>query len=122
VGDLHKLYYRIGEVSKIVGVEPYVLRHWEQQFRSVRPTKSPKGHRVYTKRDVQTLLRVKHLVHEQKFTLAGARKRLREQGVEEDDGGGAALSKATIETLRAVRAEAIEVLALLDRADADLRR
>ncbi len=77
-----KLYYRIGEVAHIVGVEPHVLRYWESEFRSIRPQKSTKGRRVYTRRDVEKLLDVKELLYNQGFTSAGARKRLREKGLE----------------------------------------
>ena len=73
-----KLYYRIGEVAAIVGVEPHVLRYWETEFRSIRPQKSRKGQRIYSRRDVERLLRVKDLLYNQGFTIAGARKRLRE--------------------------------------------
>src|SRR5689334_7753467 len=74
--ELVKLYYRIGEVSEIVGVQPHVLRYWETEFRSIRPQKSSKGQRVYSRRDVEKLLRVKDLLRNQGFTIAGARKRL----------------------------------------------
>ena len=77
-----KLYYRIGEVSEIVGVEPHVLRYWETEFRSIRPQKSRKGQRIYSRRDVDKLLKVKELLYSQGFTIAGARKRLREGGAE----------------------------------------
>ena len=73
-----KLYFRIGEVAGIVGVEPHVLRYWEREFRSIRPTKSARGQRVYSRRDVEKLLRVKDLLKNQGFTIAGARKRLSE--------------------------------------------
>ena len=72
-----KLYYRIGEVAEIVGVEPHVLRYWETEFRSIRPSKSAKGQRVYSRRDVEKLLKVKDLLYSHGFTIAGARKRLR---------------------------------------------
>ena len=77
-----KLYYRIGEVSDIVGVEPHVLRYWETEFRSIRPQKSRKGQRIYSRKDVDKLLRVKDLLYTHGFTIAGARKRLREGGEE----------------------------------------
>ena len=77
-----KLYYRIGEVAGIVGVEPHVLRYWETEFKSIRPQKSRKGQRIYSRKDVQKLLRVKDLLYGQGFTIAGARKRLRERGEE----------------------------------------
>lgn len=79
---LVKLYYRIGEVAEIVGVEPHVLRYWESEFRSIRPQKSRKGQRIYSRRDVEKLLRVKDLLYTQGFTIAGARKRLRAAGWE----------------------------------------
>ena len=78
--ELIKLYYRIGEVSDIVGVQPHVLRYWETEFRTIRPQKSSKGQRVYSRRDVEKLLRVKDLLKNQGFTIAGARKRLSEPG------------------------------------------
>ena len=71
-----KLYFRIGEVAGIVGVEPHVLRYWEREFRSIRPTKSARGQRVYSRRDVENLLRVRELLYTQGFTIAGARKQL----------------------------------------------
>ncbi len=77
-----KLYFRIGEVAGLVGVEPHVLRYWEREFRSIRPTKSAKGQRVYSRRDVENLLRVRELLYAEGFTIAGAKKRLLKAGVE----------------------------------------
>jgi DNA-binding transcriptional MerR regulator len=74
-----KLYFRIGEVANLVGVEPHVLRYWEREFRSIRPTKSAKGQRVYSRRDVESLIRVRELLYGQGFTIAGARRRLRDK-------------------------------------------
>src|SRR5271154_27809 len=74
-----KLYFRIGEVAGLVGVEPHVLRYWEREFRSIRPSKSAKGQRVYSRRDVENLLRVRELLYAQGFTIAGARKRLKDK-------------------------------------------
>lgn len=76
------MFFRIGEVSGIVGVEPHVLRYWESEFRSVRPNKSARGQRVYSRRDVETLLKVKELLYAHRFTIAGAKQKLREGGVE----------------------------------------
>src|SRR5581483_12483627 len=81
-----KLYFRIGEVAGIVGVEPHVLRYWEREFRTIRPTKSAKGQRVYSRRDVENLMRVRELLYRDGFTIAGARKRLQKAGVEPDEG------------------------------------
>jgi DNA-binding transcriptional MerR regulator len=77
-----KLYFRIGEVAGIVGVEPHVLRYWETEFRSIKPKKSAKGQRVYSRRDVETLLQVRELLYAHRFTIAGARRKLRDGGVE----------------------------------------
>jgi len=77
-----KLYFRIGEVAGLVGVEPHVLRYWEREFRSIRPTKSAKGQRVYSRRDVENLMRVRELLYAEGFTIAGAKKKLQRSGVE----------------------------------------
>lgn len=77
MGDLPpKLFFRIGEVAGLVGVEPHVLRYWEREFRSIRPTKSAKGQRVYSRKDVENLLRVRDLLYRDGFTIAGAKKKL----------------------------------------------
>lgn len=73
-----KLYFRIGEVSDIVGVKPYVLRYWESEFPDVRPTKSKSGQRLYKRRDVELLLRIRELLYQERFTINGARKRLKD--------------------------------------------
>ena len=72
-----KLYFKIGEVAAIVGVQPYVLRYWESEFSVVRPSKSRSKHRLYRRRDVETLLLIKRLLHDERFTIEGARKRLK---------------------------------------------
>ena len=68
-----KLYFRIGEVSDLVGVEPYVLRFWETEFPAVGPKKSGSGHRMYRRKEVELLLRIKYLLYEKKYTIEGAR-------------------------------------------------
>jgi DNA-binding transcriptional MerR regulator len=88
-----KLYFRIGEVAELVGVEPHVLRYWEREFRSIRPTKSAKGQRVYSRRDVENLMRVRELLYKEGFTIAGAKKKLlraEPSGVEAGAEAGAA--------------------------------
>ncbi len=83
-----KRYYRIGEVSKITGVKPYVLRYWETEFKWMVPQKSRSKQRLYQKRDIDTILLIKKLLHEQRYTIAGARKKLREMGVAKARGQG----------------------------------
>ncbi|NMB75640.1 MAG: MerR family transcriptional regulator [Myxococcales bacterium] len=71
-----KIYFKIGEVAEIVGVEPYVLRYWESEFPILRPSKSRSQQRLYRKRDVEVLLRIKKLLYEDLYTIAGAKKAL----------------------------------------------
>src|SRR5512134_44280 len=76
-----KRYYRIGEVSKITGVEAYVLRYWESQFRWMAPAKSRSQQRLYRQRDIDVIQLIKRLLYEERFTIAGAKRKLRELGV-----------------------------------------
>jgi DNA-binding transcriptional MerR regulator len=102
-----KLYYRIGEVAGLVGVEPHVLRYWESEFPTVRPQKSRSGQRVYSRRDVETLMRVKDLLYAQRFTIAGARQRLR-SSLEPDAAISIKLDERTLaEASHDVRSDAV---------------
>lgn len=74
----NRLFFRIGDVADILGVQPYVLRYWESQFRVIRPKKSQSGHRVYSKSDVEVALLVKRLLYEERYSIEGARKKLQE--------------------------------------------
>lgn len=78
-----KLYYRIGEVAEVVGVETHVLRYWESEFGSIRPQKSARGQRVYSHKDLEKLIRVKELLHRDGYTIAGARKKLQSGEISE---------------------------------------
>ena len=78
-----KIYFKIGEVSEIIGVEPYVLRYWETEFDLLKPSKAPSRHRLYKKRDVELLLDIKRLLYSDGFTIEGARKKLKENKKEE---------------------------------------
>ncbi len=71
-----KLFYKIGEVSKIVDVEPYVLRYWETEFPFLRPRKSKSGQRIYVKKDIEVLLKIKRLLYQERYTIEGVRKKL----------------------------------------------
>lgn len=108
-----KLYFKIGEVSEILGVEPYVLRYWETEFPQLTPKKSGTGHRLYRRKDVELLVRIKHLLYEERFTIEGARQNLR---------GGAPTSRATSsaqqslfpeDPLPDIRRELAEILEML---------
>ena len=73
-----KFHFKIGEVSRILGVKPYVLRFWETEFR-ITPAKNRSQHRVYKRQEVETLLEIKHLLYEERFTIEGARAKLKER-------------------------------------------
>ena len=73
-----KQYFKIGEVSEILNVEPYVLRYWESEFKILKPTRTRARQRLYHKRDLELLMEIKHLLYDEKFTIAGAKKRLQE--------------------------------------------
>jgi DNA-binding transcriptional MerR regulator len=75
-----KLYFKIGEVAKLVGVKPYVLRYWETEFSIVRPGKTRSKHRLYRRKDVETLLEIRRLLYAERYTIEGAKRRLREGG------------------------------------------
>lgn len=75
-----KLYFKIGEVARIVGVKPYVLRYWETEFNMIRPGKTQSKHRLYRRRDIETLLEIKRLLHAERFTIDGAKKQLKTTG------------------------------------------
>jgi DNA-binding transcriptional MerR regulator len=102
-----KLYFKIGEVADLVGVEAYVLRFWESEFPTFSPKKTSSGHRVYRRKDVETVLQIKKLLYEKGYTIAGARKRLgtRRAG---------ALEERTEDTLERIRDELEDILTLLD--------
>lgn len=73
-----KQYFKIGEVSEILNVEPYVLRYWESEFKILKPTRTRARQRLYHKKDLELLMEIKHLLYDEKFTIAGAKKRLQE--------------------------------------------
>lgn len=73
-----KLFYKIGEVSRIAGVEPYVLRYWETEFPFLKPRKNRSGQRVYIRKDLELVLEIKKLLYEDRFTIEGVRKRFGE--------------------------------------------
>jgi len=101
-----KRYFRIGEVSRIVGVEPYVLRYWESEFPQIRPQRADTNQRTYQKKDLQVILEVKRLLYEEKLTIEGARRRLK-QGVSKNGVSQEQILKELKENLR-------EILKVLD--------
>lgn len=73
-----RIFFRIGDVAEIVGLKTYVLRYWETEFPVISPQKSATGQRVYRRSDVETLLMIKHLLYEERYSIEGARKRINE--------------------------------------------
>src|ERR1700735_2267304 len=95
-----KLYFRIGEVSRLAGIKPYVLRFWETEFSSLGPKKSGKGHRLYRRKDVELVLEIKRLLYDKRYTIEGARKfldsRSREAGSKSAESSGAKRPQAVL--------------------------
>ncbi len=91
-----KNLFRIGEVSRLTATKQFVLRYWETEFPMLQPVKSPKGHRLYRRQDIETVFVIKRLLYDEGFTIAGARRHLRDQGAEPNgsSGGTAAASEA----------------------------
>jgi DNA-binding transcriptional MerR regulator len=119
-GIAEKELFRIGEVSRITSTKPFVLRYWETEFPMLQPVKTPKGHRLYRREDIETVLEIKRLLYDEGFTIAGARRYLREHN------GGAAQdsprdprddSPSSIDrrVLRELRDELRAILTLLER-------
>ena len=99
-----KLYLRIVEVAELTGIQPYILRYWESEFGTLRPAKSRSGQRMYKRKDILAVLRIKELLYEQRFTIVGARRRLAaEEGT---------LPPTSLDSLRRLRDELKEISAL----------
>jgi DNA-binding transcriptional MerR regulator len=113
-----KLYFRIGEVSRLVGVQPYVLRYWETEFPALAPRKSGAGHRFYRRKDVELLLQIKQLLYEKRFTIEGARRHLESQTRTSRRARAAAAAQRDLfppeqAGLQGIRDELASILALL---------
>ena len=120
-----RLYFRIGDVSELLGVKPFVLRFWETEFPQLQPKKGATGHREYKRKDVELLLEIKRLLYDEGFTISGARKSLKDKGRvhrKKPAATGTAqmslISKSSHlqEKLDEVKKEIREILAMLKRA------
>jgi len=100
-----KLYFKIGEVAQLTGIQPYILRYWETEFGTLRPAKSRSGQRVYRRSDVLAVLRIKDLLYRQRFTIAGAKRHL---AAEERT-----LPRTFLDSLRRLKEELKEISVLL---------
>lgn len=103
-----KFYFKIGEVSQIAGVPPYVLRFWETEFRQIKPKRTDAGQRLYRRQDVVLVLRIKHLLHHRKFTIEGARQHLKKKS------GSTPEPASPSPDMAEVRAELIRIRDLID--------
>ena len=101
-----RLYFKIGEVSKITDLPAYVLRFWETEFSCIRPKRTSSGQRQYRKSDVEMILKIRQLLHEKKYTIQGAKQYLRGEKAEKPESAGGVLNE--------VRAELQRIRALLD--------
>lgn len=111
-----KLYYSISEVSDLVGVKAHVLRYWETQFKMLRPRKGRGGARMYRKREIETLFEIKQLLYDQRFTIAGARRRILDGTADDREQIELPFSKLEREEkLRALRKDMEGLLNLLHR-------
>ena len=124
----NKLFFKIGEVCEITDTQPYVLRYWESEFPALAPAKNSSGQRIYRRRDIDTVLRIKQLLYEEGFTIAGAKKRLESELAgrvdtpvpKEVQDAAAAAGDTPAESsgrtaLRQVKEQLREILTLLDR-------
>jgi DNA-binding transcriptional MerR regulator len=106
-----KRYFRIGEVSTITGIEPYVLRYWETEFPKINPARSRSGQRLYKRHDIEIILQIKDLLYDKKFTIAGAKRYLQQRRKESK----LASDDSQPLTLEQVRAELLAIRDLLSR-------
>ncbi|WP_310599023.1 MerR family transcriptional regulator [Desulfobulbus sp.] len=111
-----KIYFRIGEVSHLVGVDTHVLRYWESEFSLIKPFRGPSKQRLYRRQDVYNLLRIKQLLHDEGYTISGARKHLKQLGLDQHAGGAGNASGRIIDEslLMRIKQELREILAQLD--------
>jgi DNA-binding transcriptional MerR regulator len=101
-----KRYFRIGEVSRIIGVEPYVLRYWESEFPQIKPKRADSNQRTYQRKDLEQILEIKRLLYQEKMTIEGAKRRLRLKS-EKKPGVGS----MTLESLKDELEELLKILA-----------
>lgn len=108
-----KLYFRIGEVSSLCKLPAYVLRFWETEFPQLKPVKSSSGQRMYRRKDVETLLRIKTLLYGEGFTIAGARQQLRMEATSVKGQAPLPFPSHSVSDLRRIRHGLEEILTML---------
>src|SRR5262245_8742081 len=117
----NKLFFKIGEVCEITDTQPYVLRYWESEFPALAPAKNSSGQRIYRRRDIETVLRIKQLLYDEGFTIAGAKKRLEVELAGRPETPQSLAAEGVNEpgraALKQVREQLKEILTLLERND-----
>ena len=111
----NKLYFRIGEVSELAQTKPYVLRYWETEFPTLRPTKSATGHRLYRRQDVEMVLEIRRLLYEEGFTIEGARKYLAGNSGDALEGKSDVRSGLSDAQMQAIKRELEGILTIVSR-------
>jgi DNA-binding transcriptional MerR regulator len=114
---IEKDFYRIGEVSRLTALKPFVLRYWETEFPMLEPVKSSSGHRLYRQEDVEMVLRIKRLLYDEGFTIAGARRHLREQNGDGEGSGAAGIGGGSTSAATEGAAQLLSRKMLLDLRD-----
>jgi DNA-binding transcriptional MerR regulator len=109
-----KPFFKIGEAARLCALKPYVLRYWETEFHSIKPQKTRSGQRLYRRQDVELLLRIRHLLYDQRFTIEGARTRLRELGHDEAAPPPVPPPDVDVETMRKIKQSVLELIALVE--------
>jgi len=105
-----KVYFRIGEVSKLLGVEPYVVRYWESEFKAVKPVRTRSDQRLFRRRDVEMLLTIKQLLYVDHFTIAGAKRKLAIGVNDEESDDGAEEYKSRLMEIKSLLQQVREML------------
>lgn len=112
-----KLYFKIGEVSTLTGIEPYILRYWESEFKLIKPYRTKTNQRLYRKKDVEAIIKIKKMLYEQKFTIAGAKKRLKESPEQPPQSQPALglINPEYVDALKSTRKELNDLVTLLEK-------
>ena len=110
-----KPFLKIGEVAKLLGVKPHVLRYWESEFPSLNPKKNPSGQRIYAKADIETIVEIKNLLYNQRYTISGAKRLLARQEEGEHVVAQGLTEKDFAQAVTHLKKEIHELLALLQR-------
>ena len=109
-----KPFFKIGEAARLCAVKPYVLRYWETEFHSIRPQKTRSKQRLYRRKDIELLLSIRDLLYGQRFTIQGARARLRELGHDEGPPPPLPPPEIDVETMRKIKQGLLDLIRLVE--------